>query len=64
VKGKTELLATVGGLLKSGAGTRSALALITLAALCSCTLAQEKTAEDWIQTGGELFRNQSCEGGQ
>jgi tetratricopeptide (TPR) repeat protein len=62
VNGKNGLLAASGELLKSGAGTRSALALIALAALCSCTLAQEKTAEDWIERGGELFRNQSFEG--
>ncbi|HOI68772.1 MAG TPA: tetratricopeptide repeat protein [Methanothrix sp.] len=62
MNGKNGLLAASGELLKSGAGTRSALALIALTALCSCTLAQEKTAEDWIERGGELFRNQSFEG--
>lgn len=43
------------------AGVKSALALIALAALCSCTLAQEKTAENWIETGEELLFNGSLE---
>ncbi len=32
----------------------SAIALIALAALCSCTLAQEMTAEDWYKRGQDL----------
>jgi tetratricopeptide (TPR) repeat protein len=55
VKGKIGSLATLGGLL------RSVLALIALAALCSCTLAQEKTAEDWYRRGQELMENGSYE---
>ncbi len=39
----------------------SAIALIALAALCSCTLAQEMTAEDWFNRGQELQRNDSHE---
>jgi len=42
-------------------GARSSLALIALAALCSCTVAQEKTAKDWIETGEELLYSGSLE---
>ena len=62
VKGKSGSFVVQGGLMKSGASTRFALALITLAALCNCTLAQENSAEDWVQKGEELFRNLSFEG--
>jgi tetratricopeptide (TPR) repeat protein len=55
VNEKTELLATLGGLL------RSVLALIALAALCSCTLAQEMTSEDWCKKGLDLSKNGSYE---
>lgn len=61
MKGKTGLLAAFGGLLRFGAGMRSALALIALAALCSCTLAQERTAEDWIEKGEKLLFNGSLQ---
>jgi tetratricopeptide (TPR) repeat protein len=61
VKGKSGSLAALGGRLKMRAGARSALALIALAALCSCTLAQETTAEDWIERGEELLYSGSLE---
>ncbi len=61
MKGKTGSLAALGGLLKSGAGARSALALIAMAALCSCTLAQEMTSEDWYKKGLELSKKGSYE---
>jgi len=59
VKGKTGLLAALGGLLKSRAGTRSALVLIALAALCSYALAQEMTAENLYKKGHEMYENGS-----
>ncbi|NLX39987.1 MAG: tetratricopeptide repeat protein [Methanothrix sp.] len=37
------------------------IALIALAALCSCALAQENTAEDWFNRGQELMDNESYE---
>jgi hypothetical protein len=61
MKGKPGSLVALGGLLKMRAGAMSALALIALAALCSCTLAQEKTAEDWYRKGLELMTNGSLE---
>ena len=61
MKGKTGSLAAPSGRLKSEAGMRLALGMIALAALCSCTLAQEKTAEDWIERGEELLFNGSLE---
>ena len=39
-----------------------AVAMLAIAMLCACALAQEMTAEDWLQKGGELFRNLSIEG--
>jgi len=59
VKGKLGSLAALGGLMKSGAGTRSALVLIALAALCSYALAQEMTAEDLYKKGHEMYENGS-----
>ncbi len=59
MKGKTGSLAALGGLMKSGAGTRSALVLIALAALCSYALAQEMTAEDLYKKGHEMYENGS-----
>jgi tetratricopeptide (TPR) repeat protein len=61
VKGKTGSLAARSGRLNMRAGVKSALALIALAALCSCTLAQEMTAEDWIEKGEELLYSGSLE---
>jgi tetratricopeptide (TPR) repeat protein len=61
VKGKTRSLTDLGGPLRSGEVMRSALALIALAALCSSTLAQETTAEDWIEKGEELLYSGSLE---
>ena len=61
MKGKTRSLAARSGPLKSEAGMRSALGMIVLAALCSCTLAQENTAEDWYRKGIELYYQESFE---
>jgi tetratricopeptide (TPR) repeat protein len=36
-----------------------AIALISLAVLCTCAAAQEKTAEDWLNRGQELYKNGS-----
>ncbi|MEN3060003.1 MAG: tetratricopeptide repeat protein [Candidatus Methanosuratincola petrocarbonis] len=55
VNGKIGSLSTLGGLLWS------VLALIALAALCSCTLAQEMTSEDWYKKGLDLSKNGSYE---
>ena len=61
MKEKSGSFVAQGGLMKSGASTRFALALIALAALCSCTLAQEYTGEDWFGRGIELFHQESFE---
>jgi hypothetical protein len=61
VKGNTGSFAAHSWSVKIRAATRSALPLVALAALCSCTLAQERTAEDWIETGKELLFKGSLE---
>lgn len=48
-------------LLKLGAGATFALALIVLAALCSSAVAQEETADYWLNLGHELYENGSYE---
>jgi tetratricopeptide (TPR) repeat protein len=61
MKGKTGSAAAPCGLPSMRTSVRSAIALIALAALCSSTLAQEKTAEDWYRRGQELMENESYE---
>ncbi|MFZ2472365.1 MAG: hypothetical protein WAW52_10545 [Methanothrix sp.] len=40
---------------------RFAVALLAIAMLCACALAQEETAEDWSKKGQELRMNGSLE---
>jgi len=61
MKEKTGSLAAKRWLPKKSTSARFAIALIALAALCSCTLAQENTAEDWFNRGQELMDNESYE---
>jgi len=61
VKEKTGSSTALSRLPSMRTSVRSAIALIALAALCSCTLAQENTAEDWFNRGQELMDNESYE---
>ena len=44
-----------------GAGAKFAIALVALAALCSCAVAEEDIADYWLETGNDLFMNGSYE---
>lgn len=61
MKGNNVSSAAKGRLPGMRTGVRSAIALIALAALCSCTLAQEKTADDWLNIAYGLSANGSYE---
>jgi len=62
VRGKTESAASLGRLPNMRTSVRSAISLIALVALCSGgTLAQEKTADDWLNIAYGLSANGSYE---
>ena len=59
MKEKTRSLVALSELLKLGMGTRFLTVLIALAALCTYAVAEEVTAEDWLNRGQELMMNGS-----
>jgi len=62
MKGKTGPLAALSRLPNMSTSVSSAIYLIALVALCSsCTLAQEKTADDWLNIAYGLSANGSYE---
>jgi len=61
VKEKTGSAAAKGRLPSMRTCARVAIALIALAALCSCALAQELTSEDWYKKGLDLSESGSYE---